>query len=147
MALLCREIAIVSLFLILLQVFTSGHTWQLFTSLHTLDFWFVQLQVRLYLSVGHIVTCCYLITSRFFRESCYHWWGPLFACWILHHDILTEIQVMQSKFSFFVFVLTFSASKPNCLLALLDMDSCDLATLFCRICMGDWRLLVKGMLW
>ena len=103
MVLLCCEVAIVSLFLIFVASLYKWPHMATFYILHTLDFWFVQLQLILCLPVGLIVTCCYLITSRFFTESCYHCWGPLFACWILHHDILTNVQIMQRKVLIFCF--------------------------------------------
>ena len=74
MVLLCLDLAIASLLSVLLQVFLSGCILQLFFILHTLNFWRVRLQVCLHLSVCHIVSCSYFVTSGFLTKSCNNHW-------------------------------------------------------------------------
>ena len=52
----------------------------------------------------------------------------------------------EGKCSFLWTVCSFSGCKPSWCLAALDMDRSDLAHLFCRICISDCKLPLRGVL-
>ena len=106
----------------------------------------VWLQMNLSFSVLYPLLGCYQVTSGSWHNlvmvAGYH----LLSLGSWYMTTWFKCRSCDGTCSFLDLFLNCSQSSPFCFLATLDIDKLDLADLLARICMGNCKLLDKGVL-